>query len=75
MESFFALLGDKEDLWKCVFYRSKTLFFEVLEGLESSLFDVVFRAQFLVVIFCMFFLVYQATLDAQGLQKGPLGRP
>ena len=54
-----------------MFYLSKTLLFEVMDGLESSLFGVVFRAQFLAVIFCIFFCIS----GHLGCPRPPKGSP
>ena len=54
-----------------MFYYSKTSLFEVLEGLESLLFGVVFRAQFLDVIF----RILLQTSCHFGCPRAPKGSP
>ena len=52
LESFWWLFQGKVDLWKRVFYCSKTMFSEVWEGPGSCLFRVVFLDRYFWSTFC-----------------------
>ena len=75
LESFWWLFEGKGDLWKRMFYYSKTRLFQVWEGLELWLFRCVFCIRFLAVTFTVFFRCLSPFLCPCAPKRSPWEHP